>query len=207
MSKQMSTVRAGRVGKNVKYATANPIGRYLIRSYFLALKSLLGRCEFGSVLEVGCGEGLLLRTTEDQFLGKDVTAVDIDPDAVALAKQNAPFADIRVADACSLPFADNQFDLVLCCEMLEHLQNPHKALSEIARVSRMYAILSVPNEPLWRILNLLRGAYVTALGNTPAHVNHWSSKRFATFVSSHFDIVTSERPVPWTMLICKPTDR
>ena len=199
----MQEIDTDRVGRNTKYVSTNSISRRLIDNYFFALRSLLGRCEFDSLLEVGCGEGLLLWRVADCLSGKDVTAVDIDTDELAIAKRNAPFADLQIADAHSLPFSDGQFDLVFCCEVLEHLQDPAKALSELARVSRTYAILSVPNEPLWRMLNLLRGAYVRALGNTPGHVNHWSPWSFARFVSEHFDTVTRKHPTPWTMLLCK----
>ena len=55
---------------------------------------------------------------------------------------------------------------------------PERALAEMARVARGYLLVSVPREPLWRALNIARGAYVRDLGNTPGHLNHWSRRAF-----------------------------
>ena len=58
------------------------------------------------------------------------------------------FADVQVAD-----------ELIVCCEVLEHLVDAEGALDVVAGLARPWAILSVPREPLWRALNLLRLAY------------------------------------------------
>jgi hypothetical protein len=59
----------------------------------------------------------------------------------------------------------------------------------------------VPREPLWRGLNLARGAYVQSLGNTPGHVNHWSRRGFVRLLARHGRVIEVRSPFPWTMLL------
>jgi 2-polyprenyl-3-methyl-5-hydroxy-6-metoxy-1,4-benzoquinol methylase len=185
-----------------KYTTRNPIARLLLRRFFADIGRLLGCHPFDRVVEIGCGEGLLLHHLRPQLEGKDVFAVDIDARDVRTAVGQSGFARYTIASAYALPFRDEEFDLAICCEVLEHLEQPELALREICRVSAGCAVLSVPNEPLWRLLNLARGAYVRDLGNTPGHINHWGPRAFRAMVSRHFRVVETVRPVPWTGLLC-----
>lgn len=108
------------------------------------------------VLDAGCNEGFLSQALIEA--GFHVTSVDLSDDAISKAKQ---FFGIEVikADVNNLPFLDNEFDLVIGGELLEHLYNPGKGLSELFRVSRDRVILSLPigaywlgcNEHLWQI--------------------------------------------------------
>ena len=52
-------------------------------------------------------------------------------------------------------------------------------------------------------LNLARGKYLTALGNTPGHVQHWSSQAFVKLIERYFEVLDMRRPLPWTMLRCR----
>jgi SAM-dependent methyltransferase len=94
--------------------------------------------------------------------------------------------------------------LVVGLEVLEHVPQPERALADIARVCRGTAILSVPREPIWRAGNMARGRYLKDWGNTPGHVNHWSSGAFERFVRTRFDVGDIARPVPWTMVRAVP---
>lgn len=185
------------ISKHAKYTTRNPISRYLVRNFFTKIRGLLSNISFESVLDIGCGEGILLHNVQDHLVGKNVFAVDIDHLEIETARKNIPSAKLGVASAHDLPFSDAGFDLVICCEVLEHLDNPDLALREIRRVTAKYCILSVPNEPIWRILNICRGAYIADLGNTPGHLNHWSRRSFKQYISDYFQIVKTTTPLPW----------
>lgn len=187
-----------------KYATANPIARHLVKGFLKTLDELTARIPFDSLLEVGCGEGEVLRhlTTANPDVVQ-ATGCDVDPGIVAEARQNNPQADLLVASVERLPFPDASFDLVVAAEVLEHVADPYQALREIARVSRRYALLSVPREPLWRGLNMLRGSYLDDLGNTPGHIQHWSSGAFVATVSTAMVVREVRKPVPWTMLLAE----
>jgi hypothetical protein len=93
---------------------------------------------------------------------------------------------------------------MICCEVLEHLEEPRLALEKIRQLGPEFAIFSVPREPLWRITNMARFKYLSDLGNTPGHLQHWSKKGFITMIDACFEVVEIRSPYPWTMLLCKP---
>jgi len=103
----------------------------------------------------------------------------------------------------NLPFADNEFDVACAIEVLEHVPNPEHTLAEMARCAERHLLVSVPREPLWRMLNMARGAYISDLGNTPGHLNHWSKRTFVRFLSRHGEVVQARSPFPWTMLLVR----
>jgi len=86
-------------------------------------------------------------------------------------------------------------------EVLEHLEDPRVALREIQRTAAGYVLLSVPREPVWRAMNLARFAYWRDLGNTPGHLQHWSSGAFVNLVRAFFEILEVRRPLPWTVVL------
>jgi hypothetical protein len=88
--------------------------------------------------------------------------------------------------------------------VLEHVPQPERALAEISRVCRGAAILSVPREPIWRAGNVARGRYLRDWGNTPGHVNHWSSRAFERFVAGQLAVTDTAHPLPWTMVCARP---
>ena len=103
----------------------------------------------------------------------------------------------------NLPFADDEFDLACAIEVLEHVPDPAHTVAEMARVAQRHLLVSVPREPLWRVLNMARGAYLRDLGNTPGHVNHWSKRSFVRLLSQHGEVVEKRSPFPWTMLLVR----
>ncbi len=62
----------------------------------------------------------------------------------------------------NLPFADGEFELASAIEVLEHVPDPEHTLAEMARCAERHLLVSVPREPLWRVLNIARGAYLRA---------------------------------------------
>ena len=88
-------------------------------------------------------------------------------------------------------------------EVLEHVPEPEATLAEMARVARGHLLVSVPREPLWRGLNMARGAYWRDLGNTPGHVNHWSKRGFVSLLSRYGTVEEARSPFPWTMLLVR----
>ena len=102
-----------------------------------------------------------------------------------------------------LPEEDHA-ELVICCEVLEHLEQPRQALRKLRDLAAPNYILSVPREPLWRAMNLARLRFISAWGNTPGHLNHWSQSGFARFLESEGFLAERWRsPLPWTMVLGK----
>jgi 2-polyprenyl-3-methyl-5-hydroxy-6-metoxy-1,4-benzoquinol methylase len=185
-----------------KYSSTNPVIRRLTEHWLSRLDELARRIAqedpAARVLEVGCGEGEIARRLHKRW--GDVTALDL-PDAGLRADwMEVPGPRFRHADAERLPFADDAFDVLVSVEVLEHLRDPDRALREYARVARRHLLLSVPREPIFRAGNLLAGRYVRHLGNTPGHLNHWTTPGFIRFCSQVGSIRATALPLPWTVL-------
>ena len=118
-------------------------------------------------------------------------------------KRQRPNLEYRVEEATSLSFADDEFDVATAIEVLEHVPDPDATLAEMTRVARSHLLVSVPREPLWRIVNMARGAYWKSLGNTPGHVNHWSRVGFVSLLTRHGTVEEIRSPFPWTMLLVR----
>lgn len=189
-----------------KYRTRNPLARALMNGFLRSFDELAAQIETtGSALEIGCGEGeLSMRLAR---AGWRVQGCDIATDAVAEARQRIAQAGLDIPveqhgiDECAAVYAP--CDLVVCCEVMEHLDDTQAALDALVRQSRGYLLVSVPREPIWRILNLARGRYLRDLGNTPGHVQHWSSRAFVDLLARRVEIVAVRTPLPWTMALCR----
>ena len=188
-----------------KYGTKNPLARRLVGGFRSALRDLVDRAAPESLIDVGCGEGVVTAELADRLGGRRVMGIDLpDPRLKAAWKRNQrPNLEYRTGDACALPVDEAEFDAASAIEVLEHLPDPEAALREMRRVARRLMILSVPREPLWRVANVARGGYLRTLGNTPGHVNHWSKRTIIGLVERHGEIEDVRLPFPWTMLLVR----
>lgn len=186
-----------------KYNTRNPIYRRLVSSYFDHLTELLGQVRPATVLEVGCGEGHMADFARKKLGDVSLVALDVSQNVLVDAVGSFPQIRFVCGNGYRLPFEDHQFDLVLALESLEHMAEAERALAEIRRVSKRDVIVSVPQEPVWRILNFARGAYLSDFGNTPGHVRHWSKRGIVRLLRSHFRVDQVYAPFPWTMALCR----
>lgn len=137
--------------------------------------------------------------------GQHFEASEYEQELVDFHLHNGFPVTIRQESVYDLRRKDDEFDCILLLEVLEHLGDYHAALKEIFRVAGDVVIISVPNEPLWRALNLLRGKYLMDLGNTPGHVNHWSAGEFTRLVAGYGTVVRVLNPVPWTIIEARAT--
>jgi 2-polyprenyl-3-methyl-5-hydroxy-6-metoxy-1,4-benzoquinol methylase len=188
-----------------KYTTRNPLARLLVANFQANLCTLVQRSGAVQVHEVGCGEGFLSRRLA--ATGCRVRASDLSPATIAEACRRSagivPPVVYQVADLYRLDPARDAAELIVCCEVLEHLPDTARALDVLALLARPYLIASVPKEPLWRILNLVRGQYWSELGNTPGHLQHWSGRAFIALLAQRFEVVEVRNPLPWTMALCR----
>ena len=194
-------------GGNVydKYGSRNPVERRLVRGFCDELERLAIDTGARHVHEVGCGEGELVLRLARRGLrarGSDASEWVIDE-----ARRRAAAAQLdvsfRAAPIEALDPSEDAAELILCCEVMEHLDDPPAALEIIAGLARPWAIVSVPREPLWRLLNLGRLRYVRDFGNTPGHLQHWSRRSFLGFLDRRLEIVAVRSPLPWTMALCR----
>ena len=203
MSSSVETVPTGNTFD--KYGSTNPAVRRLMDRFHADLDDLWGRAAPRSVLDVGCGEGVLTHEWAEKLGDERIVGIDLDDPKLASewAARQRPNLEYRVADATSLSFADDEFDLAAAIEVLEHVPDPEATVAEMARVAERWLLVSVPREPLWRALNMARGAYWGSLGNTPGHVNHWSKRSFERMLSRHGTVEEARSPFPWTMLLVR----
>jgi ubiquinone/menaquinone biosynthesis C-methylase UbiE len=188
-----------------KYGSTNPVVRRLMAVFECTLDELLGQASPASLIDVGCGEGVLVhkwarRWPQARIVGIDLEAPDIQ---AGWASHQAPNLEYRVSKAERMPFSDGEFEAATAIEVLEHVPDPAHTVAEMARVAGRHLVVSVAREPLWRGLNMARGAYLRDLGNTPGHLNHWSKRSFVQLLSRHGEVVEARSPFPWTMLLVR----
>jgi 2-polyprenyl-3-methyl-5-hydroxy-6-metoxy-1,4-benzoquinol methylase len=188
-----------------KYGSSNPVVRRLMAGFEGTLQELFRRAAPASVLDVGCGEGVLTARWAQELGSRPVVGIDLDDPELRAEwdKRRRENLEFRAMRAENLPFADGEFDLAAAIEVLEHVPDPAHTVAEMARVASRHLLVSVPHEPLWRVLNVARGAYLRELGNTPGHVNHWSKRAFVRLLARHGEVLEARSPFPWTMLLVR----
>ncbi|MCU0258942.1 MAG: class I SAM-dependent methyltransferase [Solirubrobacteraceae bacterium] len=191
-----------------KYGSSNPVVRRLMAGFERTLDELWDAAGPTSILDVGCGEGVLTHEWAQRLDGGRIVGIDLDdPHLHELWKtRQAPNLEYCVMKAENLPFAENEFDMATAIEVLEHVPDPEETLCEMQRCAKRWILVSVPREPIWRATNMARGAYWKHLGNTPGHVNHWSSGAFRSLLSNYGEVVELRRPFPWTMCLVRVGD-
>ena len=186
-----------------KYGSANPLVRRMMSGFESALDELMKAADPHSLLDVGCGEGVLVHRWAKDLPQARIVGIDLEEPSIQAgwSERKAPNLEYRVMRAENLPFADDEFDMASAIEVLEHVPDPEHTLSEMARCAQSHLLVSVPREPLWRMLNMARGAYIRDLGNTPGHLNHWSRRSFVALLERYGEVAQVRSPFPWTMLL------
>lgn len=104
----------------------------------------------------------------------------------------------------AIPRASAGRSIPSCAEVLEHLEEPARALDAIAALRPRRAVLTVPHEPYFRLSNLASGANVTRWGNDPEHVQHFGPRSFRALLSTRFDVLTLDTSYPWILALATP---
>ena len=187
------------------------IGRLLLDGYFRSVESLVAASHITDnevrAIEIGCGEGFSTQRLRAMLPSTvQLEASEYVKSLVSSAQKRNPTVPIIEESIYETTHADNSFDLIFLLEVLEHLDYPDDALEELSRILKPggYLILGVPREPLWRILNFARGKYIKQLGNTPGHLNHWSTFTLKRKISKQFGPILAQRtPLPWTQILAQ----
>jgi ubiquinone/menaquinone biosynthesis C-methylase UbiE len=188
-----------------KYNTTNPVAKRLQAGFERSLDELFAQADPLSLLDVGCGEAHHTHQWAQQLGDRRVVGIDLDDPTLKSfwEQRTAPNLEYKILKAENMPFEANEFDVATAIEVLEHVPDPEHTVSEMARVASRHLLVSVPREPMWRMLNMARGAYWKDLGNTPGHLNHWSKRSFVRLLSQHGEVVEARSPFPWTMLLVR----
>lgn len=184
----------------------------LLERYFNSVASLVtvsGVIDRGQIkaIEIGCGEGYSTQRLRTMLPNNvRLMASEFVVDMVPRAQKLNPTVPIIEESIYHTTHQDNSFDLLFLLEVLEHLDYPDKALQELSRILKPdgFLVLGVPREPMWCALNMARGKYLTHLGNTPGHFNHWPTFALKSFVRQYFGPVIAQRtPLPWTQVLAQ----
>lgn len=183
-----------------KYRSRNPVVRRLVARFLQRVSGLVEARRPRRILEVGCGEGIVIRYLSERMPSVRFAGAEVDREALTRGRVRCPTVSFVEADAYALPFRTGAYDLVLCLEVLEHLSEPGRALQEIRRVSGGGCLVSVPHEPFFRLGNFFRGKNLARFGNPSDHVQHWGSRDFAAFCAQHLAVRTATTSFPWLIV-------
>ncbi len=186
-----------------KYGSRNPVARHLMDGFLRSMRDLYDARAEETVVELGCGEGELLARLRDWRPARRVIGLDVSQEILREARGKHRLT-VALQSAERLGLGDRTVDVLVASEVLEHLHDPEAAMREIARVTRRRVILSVPREPIWRVLNCARLRYLGDLGNTPGHIQHFSTAAFVRLVSRWLRVVEVRTPLPWTIVAAEP---
>ncbi|MEM8530174.1 MAG: class I SAM-dependent methyltransferase [Chloroflexota bacterium] len=118
-----------------------------VRKVLGILKSL---CPL-NLLDIGSGRGVFLWPLLDEFPDLPITAVDtLDyrvADLQAMCNGGVSSLSVEYGDATNLPFPDRTFDVITMLEVLEHIPDTKRALTEVCRVAQRFVVISVPSKP------------------------------------------------------------
>jgi 2-polyprenyl-3-methyl-5-hydroxy-6-metoxy-1,4-benzoquinol methylase len=188
-----------------KYNTHNKIEQLLMKQFFKNTEICLKKSgkQISSILEAGCGEGYFTNFLQKIFTDSRIDAFDVSKAVIEQATLTYVNINFQVGSVYSIASENEQYDLVVASEVLEHLETPEKALNELLRVSSGYVLITVPHEPIWRILNICRAKYITRWGNTPGHIQHWSKRSIKRFINSYKTgrVVEVRSSLPWIIVL------
>lgn len=184
-----------------KYRSLNPFKRICITKFQNNVIQLLGRYIAKSILDVGCGEALILKSINNKFPGSEIHGMDISKRSLDFARELLPNAHFSLGNIYNIPAKDDAFEMVLALEVLEHLNDPSKALEELRRVSHKYCMISIPLEPWFRIGNILSGKNWPRFGNDAEHLNIWNKSEVIHLISGYFSIKECFISFPWVLTL------
>lgn len=188
-----------------KYRSKNPLKRRLIRRFVTQLHELFEAVSpVSSVLEIGVGEGFLSGFLATLHRDVKFSGVDLNERDLALLTQKFPAIETYCASIYDLDALPGGFDVVICAEVLEHLEQPKLALDQIKRRSPKHVILTVPHEPWFMLSNLLMGKNVKRWGNDIEHINHFNVGSFRKLLEDDFELRAVTTSYPWILALGSP---
>lgn len=189
-----------------KHTSDNPVQRALIDRFHRKVTAIVQGLQPETLLDAGCGEGFVADIFLKVMPEVSITGFDVLSESINLAQLRNPRASFAVGDIYNIDHPDASFDVVYSFEVLEHLDDPGRALRELGRVAKRAVVLSVPHEPFFCLANAARGKNldVRPRGSDPDHRNFWSRATFGTFVGQVLDVEQLTGSFPWTICVGRP---
>ncbi len=160
-----------------------------------------------TILDAGCGEGTITGWLASALPAARVAGLELRGDAIADFRANNPTLTILTGDICAIPAQDRSYDVVTAIEVLEHLDDPRRALRELRRVARVAVVVTVPLEPWFRAGNVARGRHLRRLGSTPGHQSTWGPAGFRRIVRAELGSARWFEAFPWQGAVARRGSR
>lgn len=189
------------------------IMNYFYRHIHQLIRMTITKKTITDVLDVGSATGEVIAKIALENPQISFKAIDIMQEAIDLSQKkysnlrNLSFQKIDFIHDC-MP---NQFDLIMCLQTLEHIEDKFIRLfcEKIFSGAKNAVIVSVPHEPYWCLANIIRLKYWSRMGNTPHHIQHWTQKSFKKFISAiarekwgaNVEIISISPLNLWTMVL------
>ena len=201
-----STIRADTGARHHrKYTSRNPVQIYVLERFVAAAAREINRLRPSTILEFGTGEGFFLeRLLQHGAQLQSVLGIDLRAEALSEARERCPACRFEEIDLLTWNQEPQSFDMVIASEVLEHLGDPGRYLQRLVALTRGHLLLTVPQEPWFQIMNLMRGRDIRRLGNHPEHVNRWSLRAFKRFVAGYAEIETAYTVFPFILVVARP---
>lgn len=131
-----------------------------------------------SVLEIGAGEGAILKRLSELNFGKKLYALEISPSGVeTIKKKEIPqLIDCGVFDGYRVPYEDAKFDIAILSHVIEHVEHPRQLIYEASRVAK-FVFVEVPLEDTIRLSN-------DFVFDKVGHINSYSLKTIRRLLQS-----------------------
>jgi SAM-dependent methyltransferase len=143
------------------------------------------------VLDIGCGDGVLLEVLHARRPGWRLAGVEIAEAAVRIARDRVPYAAVELYDGAALPFEDAAFDLGVLSHVVEHVADPVAVLRESARACRAL-VVEVPLEDNVSARRPSNDATRAAAG----HIQRFSARGLRTLAAQAGLVITGELSDP-----------
>lgn len=175
-----------------KHSATNPLYRWHLEAFQETLYEMLAGTRPETVLDAGCGEGFVTAYLAGRDPDLQLRGIDASSEAIAYARVHfGDRAEFETGSVYDLPYETDRFDAVLCSEVLEHLDRPGEAISELRRVARSHVLITVPLEPYFEWTNRL-GRWL-GLSPDPGHLQFWTHPEFRAFIEAHLDAARFRR--------------
>lgn len=184
----MNTIKKGFDGNHFdKYLSKNFFVKIIMNNFEKSLTHLMNKFDNKNFFDLGCGDGHWMSYYHQKNFF--VRGGDHSEKQLKIIKEKYNYNGYKI-DIYNSNFVyemnkileNEKINNILFSEVLEHLYRPNYVLNKLSKLNFQKMIITVPNEPLWRILNILRLKYLKDFGNTPGHVNHFSKEKLKKII-------------------------